>query len=109
MCIIPSEVAGHIGRSIWSRQSNALNFNIDVLRERLDGDAAAGGLVSEPLCVLLVHLGEEAHVRQEYVHFDDPVEPRAGFCQNGLQILEDLGRLFGDRALNEVALRIHGD
>lgn len=93
----------------YSRKSNAFNLDIDVLRERLNSDTAAGRLVSEPLCVLLVHLGKRAHISQEDVHLDDPVEPRAGLGQDGLQILKDLGCLFGNRALNEVALRVHGD
>lgn len=107
--MIRFEVADHTDCSIRSRQSNAFNFNIDVLRESLDGDATAGRLVSEPLRVLLVHLGEEAHICQEDVHFDHLFKPRAGFRQDGLQILKDLSRLFVNGALDEVALRIHGD
>ena len=38
------------------RQSNALNLDIDILGQRLDGDAATGGLMREPLLVLAIHL-----------------------------------------------------
>lgn len=37
------------------RQRSAFNLNVDVLGQRLDSNTAAGGLVSEPLGVLLVH------------------------------------------------------
>lgn len=37
------------------RQRNALNLDINVLGQSLDGDTAAGRLVGEPLGVLLVH------------------------------------------------------
>lgn len=39
---------------LW--QSNDLDFDIDVLGEGLDSDAAASRLVGEPLLVLSVHL-----------------------------------------------------
>lgn len=38
------------------RESDALDLDVDVLGEGLDGDAAASGLVGEPLLVLAVHL-----------------------------------------------------
>lgn len=38
------------------RESNALNLDIDVLGESLDGDAATSGLVTKVLFVLGVHL-----------------------------------------------------
>jgi hypothetical protein len=39
-----------------SREGNALNLDVNALGELLDGDTAAGGLVDEPLGVLLVHV-----------------------------------------------------
>ena len=38
------------------REGNALNLNVDVLGESLDGNAAASGLVAEVLFILGVHL-----------------------------------------------------
>jgi hypothetical protein len=38
------------------RESNALDLDIDALGELLDGHAGPGGLVGEPLGVLLVHV-----------------------------------------------------
>jgi hypothetical protein len=38
-----------------SRKSDALDLNVDPLGQLLHGDAAAGGLVDEPLGILLVH------------------------------------------------------
>lgn len=38
------------------RESNALNLDISVLGQRLDSNAAPGGLVREVLLVLSVHL-----------------------------------------------------
>jgi hypothetical protein len=38
-----------------SRQSDALNLNINALGELLDSNAAAGRLMSKPLGILLVH------------------------------------------------------
>lgn len=40
--------------SSWQR--DALNLNLDILGQGLDGNAAAGRLVREVLCVLLVHV-----------------------------------------------------
>lgn len=44
-------------RRLVLRESSALNLNVAVRGpgQRLDGNAAAGGLVGEPLGVLLVH------------------------------------------------------
>ena len=39
----------------YLRQSNALNLDIDVLGQSLNGNTAAGGLVGKPLFVLGVH------------------------------------------------------
>jgi hypothetical protein len=43
-----------------SREGNALNLDIDALGQLLDSDAAPGGLVGEPLGVLLVHALKES-------------------------------------------------
>lgn len=45
-----------IGPCLHLRKSNALNLDVDVLGEGLDGDTAASGLVREVLLVLGVHL-----------------------------------------------------
>lgn len=44
------------------RKGNALDLHVDVLGQRLDGDARTGRLLSEPLLVLGVHVGEQRHV-----------------------------------------------
>ena len=46
------ETDTHLGRL---REGNALNLDIDALGKLLDSNTAAGGLVDEPLGVLLVH------------------------------------------------------
>lgn len=45
-----------VSYSLQSRQSNALNLNVNVLGKSLDSNAAASRLVGEPLLILGVHV-----------------------------------------------------
>lgn len=91
------------------RKGDALDLDVDVLGQGLDGDAGPGGLLGEPLLVLDVHVGEQGHVGQEDVHLDDAVERRAGRGEDGLQVRDAGGRLHADGALDQVALGVAGD
>lgn len=119
-----------------SRQRDALDLDIDVLGQRLDGHAAARRLVGEPLGVLLVHslastsaaaadldaepssynvwrgaktYDEVGHVGDEDVHLDDLLDAGAGGGEHGLQVLDAGGRLLLDGALDQVTLGVAGD
>lgn len=52
MFSVPIKTDTHLGHL---REGNALNLDINALGKLLHGNAAAGGLVDEPLGVLLVH------------------------------------------------------
>lgn len=95
--------------SAQSRKRDALNLHIDALGQLLDGDAGPGGLVSEPLLVLRVHVGEGRHVGQEDVDFDDSLDGGASCGENGLQVRDARGRLLANGTLDEVALGVAGD
>ena len=53
----PGAMFRHVAAScVQSWQGNALDLDVDSLGQLLDRHAASGGLVGEPLGVLLVHI-----------------------------------------------------
>ena len=112
-----------------SRQGDALNLDIDALGQLLHGDAAPGGLVDEPLGILLVHAlqgarsahctvtksgrgcshGEVGHVGQEGIDLDHLLDGRAGLLKDSLEVGNASGSLLLDGALDQVALGIAGN
>lgn len=56
-----------------------------------------------------VHLGEVRHVVQEHVHLDDLVDGRAGFLQDGQDVLAALRGLVRDAAGDQGAGFVGGD
>lgn len=108
-------------------KSNALNLDVDVLGEGLDGDAAAGGLVGEPLLVLAVHLlhsllvcfkceavaactyGKVSHVGDEDHGLDDLGDGRASLLEDGIEVLAALAGLVGNGALDKSTLSVERD
>ena len=63
---------------------DAFNFNESALRERFDGDGAAGGVGRlEELGVHLVHGGEIPHIGQEDGGFYHTPETEPGRFQDG--------------------------
>lgn len=120
----------YTGEVLWcSRKGDALNLDIDTLGKLLDGDAAPGRLVGEPLGVLLVHALQVAksayhagpmrsergthskvgHVGQEGVDLDHLLDGRASLLKDGLEVANAGSRLLLDGALNQIALGIAGD
>lgn len=112
-----------------SRQGDALNLDINALGQLLHGDAAPGGLVNEPLGILLVHAlqeamsvyctvnksgracphGEVGHVGQEGIDLDHLLDGRAGLLEDSLEVGNASGSLLLDGALDQVALGIAGN
>jgi hypothetical protein len=77
--------------------NNSLTLNLDIRPQRqlLDRHARAAGLHIAPvLLVGLVHAGEERHVGEEDVDFEDGFEAAVGGLQDGGEVL-DGAVLFG--------------
>lgn len=67
----------------------ALNLNIRPQRQLLDCHArAAGPHIPPVLLVGLVHVGEERHVGEEDVDFEDGFQAAVGGLQDGGQVLD---------------------
>jgi hypothetical protein len=79
--------------------NNSLTLNLDIRPQRqlLGRHARARRLhVAPVLFVSLVHLGEERHVREEDVDFEDGVEAAAGGLQDCGQVLDGAVLFFGE-------------
>ena len=72
-----------------SHNSLTLNFDVRPQRQLLDCHARAAGFHIPPvLLVGLVHLGEERHVREEDVDFEDGFEAAVGGLQDRGEVLD---------------------
>jgi hypothetical protein len=72
-----------------SHNSLTLNFDVRPQRQLLDRHARAAGFHIPPvLLVGLVHLGEERHVREEDVDFEDGFEAAVGGLQDRGEVLD---------------------
>jgi hypothetical protein len=75
--------------------SLTLNLNIRPQRQLLDRHARAARLHIAPILLVgLVHVGEERHVREEDIDFEDGFEAAVGGLQDCGQVL-DGAVLFG--------------
>jgi hypothetical protein len=72
-----------------SHNGLTLNLNIRPQRQLLDRHTRAAGFHIPPvLLVGLVHLGEERHVREEDVDFEDGFEAAVGGLQDRGEVLD---------------------
>jgi hypothetical protein len=89
--------------------SNALNLHRHALRQLLDSNAAASGLMCEVLLKDAVHLSEVCHVVEEDIDLDDLLNGCVGLLQDGNDVLAALCGLVGDATLDQGAGLVGGD
>lgn len=89
--------------------SNTLNLHRHPLGQLLHCHTRPRGLVRKELLIYAVHLSEVRHVVQKDIDLDDLCDVRAGFLEDGDDVIAAGGCFIGDGAFNEVALVVGRD
>lgn len=74
--------------TMYSRESDALNFYWHTLWQLVNSHAASRRLVCEELLVCGIHLREVVHASQEDIDLDDLRDIRAGLLEDCGEVLD---------------------